>query len=42
MANGTMRQPGTRDEHLSLGGLVVVLVLTDVMMVALLAHYGII
>jgi hypothetical protein len=42
MANGTLRQPGNRDERLSLGGLVAVLVLTDVMMVALLAHYGII
>jgi hypothetical protein len=42
MANGTATQRGTPDERLSLGGLVAVLLFTDVMVVVLLTSYGVI
>jgi hypothetical protein len=42
MANGTAAQRGTREERFSLGALVAVLLLTDVMVVVLLSSYSII
>jgi hypothetical protein len=42
MANGVVRDSGTREERISLGGLVAVLLLTDILVALTLSSYGII
>jgi hypothetical protein len=42
MANGVVRSSGAREEWLSLGGLVAVLLFTDVAIVLVLSSYGVI